>query len=138
MDVTWYGRIDVMPATQLLINTTWFSLPRDIGTPRHWNPESKHRTLEPRDIGTPSAQGGERAPTREPGMGTDPRNGFLFSGTPLAVTGGLSAARFTAEPLMEVTTSWVGARWSAGTVFGLFFPETLRKFKGESVRSVSD
>ena len=49
--------IDVMPATQLLINTIRFPLPRDIGTPRHWNPESMHRdapghwnlgTLEPR------------------------------------------------------------------------------------------
>ena len=89
--------------------------PRDIGTPSR-----STGTLEPRDIRTPSAQGGERAPTREPGMGTDPRNGFLFSGTPLAVTGGLSAARFTAEPLMEVTTSWV-------TVVGLSFPETLRR-----------
>ena len=38
--------------------------------------------------------------------------------SPLAVTGGLSAARFTAEPLMEVTTL------VAGTVFGLSFPET--------------
>ena len=59
-------------------------------------------------------------------MGTDPRNGFLFSGTPLAVTGGLSAARFTAEPLMEVTTSWVGARWLQVQFLVSFFPETLR------------
>ena len=45
----------------------------------------------------------ERAPTR----GT-----VLFcSGTPLAVTGGLSAARFLADSLMEVTTSWLGACW---------------------------
>ena len=29
--------------------------------------------------------------------------------SPLAVTGGLSAAWFVAKPLMEVTTSWVGA-----------------------------
>ena len=61
-------------------------------------------------------------------MGTDPRNGFLFffSGTPLAVTGGLSAARFSAEPLMEVTTSWVvhvGCRYS---FWSLSFPETLK------------
>ena len=127
---TRYCSIDTMTATQLLTNTTRFSLPRDIGTPRHWNPESMHRDApghwEPRDIGTPSAQGGERAPTREPAKGTDPRNGFLFSGTPLAVTGGLSAARFTAEPLMEVTTSWVvhvGCRYS---FWSPFFPETLR------------
>ena len=62
-----YGRINdtwnVMPATQLLINTTWFSLPRDIGTP--------------------SAQGGDRAPTREPAKGTDPRNG-IFQVSPRA------------------------------------------------------
>ena len=54
---TRYGSIDAMTATQLFTNTTWFSLPRDIGTPRHWNPESMHRearghwnlgTLEPR------------------------------------------------------------------------------------------
>ena len=65
-------------ATQLLINTTWLSLPRDIGTPSR-----STGTLEPRDIGTPSAQGGERAPTREPAKGTDPKNG-IFQVSPRA------------------------------------------------------
>ena len=118
---TRYGSTDATTATQLLINLTWFLLPWDIGTPSR-----STGTLEPRDIGTPSAQRGERAPTREPGMGTDPRNGFLFSGTPLAVTSSLSAARFTAEPLMDVTTSWVGARWLQVQFLVSFFPETLR------------
>ena len=31
--------------------------------------------------------------------------------SPLAVTGGLTAARFIAKLLMEVTTSCAGARW---------------------------
>ena len=38
----------------------------------------------------------------------------------MAVTGGLSAARFIAEPLMEVTTSWVvhvGCRYSFWSLF---------------------
>ena len=48
--------------------------------------------------------------------GTDPRTGTghrpkerqsSFGGIPLLVSGGLSAARFTARLLMEVTTSWV-------------------------------
>ena len=63
---TWYAvvcRIDVTTATQLLINTTSFPLHRDIGTPRHWNPESKHR-----DIGTAGKCTGR-------GEGTDPRTG---------------------------------------------------------------
>ena len=104
---TRYGSIDAMTATQLLINTIRFSLPRDIGTPSRCT-----GTLEPRDIGTSSAQVGERAPTR----GTV----FFCSGTPLAVTGGLSAARFIAEPLKEVTTSWVvhvGCRYSFWSSF---------------------
>ena len=58
-------------------------------------------------------------------MGTDPRNGFLFSGTSLAVNGGLSAARFIAESLMEVTTSWV-VHVGCMYIFWSFFPETLR------------
>ena len=114
----WYAavcRVDITTATQLLINTTRFSLPRDIGTPRHWNPELKHW-----DIGTLSAQGGERAPTREPGIAPTRGTVFFCSGTPLAVTGGLSAARFIAEPLKEVTTSWVvhvGCRYSFWSPF---------------------
>ena len=41
------------------------------------------------------------------------------SGIPLAVTGGLCAARFIAKPLMEVTTFWVGACWLQVEVRGL-------------------
>ena len=59
--------IDVMPATQLYSNTTRFPLPWDIGTPRHWNPESKHR-----DIGT-SGHWNPKCTGR--GKGTDPRTG---------------------------------------------------------------
>ena len=98
---------------------------RDIGTPSR-----STGTLEPRGIGTPSAHGGERAPTRGTAKGTDPRNGFLFFRYTLSVTGGLSAARFIAEPLMEVTTSWVvhvGCRYS---FWSLSFPETLVKPSG--------
>ena len=101
-------RIDVTTATQLLINTTSFPLPWDIGTPRHWNPESKHR-----DIGTSGHWNPECTGRRK---GTDPRTGNghrpeerHFSGIPSGVVGGFSAAWFMAKPLMEVTTSWVGA-----------------------------
>ena len=65
---TRYGSIDATTATQLSINTTWFSLPRDIGTPEskyrdigtseHWNPECTGRGK-----GTDS-RNRERAPTR--------------------------------------------------------------------------
>ena len=103
--------------------STRFLVPWDIGTSIR-----STGTLEPWDIGTPSKkvhreekgyrpENRQRAPTR----GT----GFLCSGTALAFTGGLSAARFIAEPLMEITTSW----WCplvAGTVFGLSLPETQR------------
>ena len=90
-------RIDGTTATQLLINTTSF--------PLSW-------TLEPRDIGIPSAQEGERGTDLRTGRGQRPEERFSFIQVPpWAVTGGLSAARFFAEPLMEVTTSWVGARW---------------------------
>ena len=66
------------------------------------------------------AQGGERAPTR----GTV----FFCSGTPLAVTGGLSAALFVAVLLMEVTTFWVGARWLQVQFLVSFF----RSLQGEA------
>ena len=49
--------------------------------------------------------------------------------SPLAVTGGLSAARFTAEPLMEVTTSWVGARWLQVQFLVSLFP----RLQGEAL-----
>ena len=122
--------------------------PRDIGTPSR-----STGTLEPWDIGTSSAQGGERAPTREPAKGTDPKNG-IFQVSPRASSAVSPAAWFMAKPLMEVTTSWVGACWLQVQFFWSRFPETLRrgavpqqqselmgrerKFKGESVRSVSD
>ena len=69
---------------------------RDIGTSGHWNPECTGR-----------------------GTGTDPRTdkGHRPKGrpylvqVPLGITGGLSAARFLADSLMEVTTSWLGACW---------------------------
>ena len=78
---------------------------RDIGTSQHWNPECTRR-----------------------GTGTDPRTGkghqpeerFSLFRYPLAVTGGLSAARFVAEPLKEVTTFWVvhvGCRYSFWSPF---------------------
>ena len=92
----------------------------DVGTPSR-----STGTLEPRDIGTPSAQEGERAPTREQAKGTDPRNG-TFQVIPSGIVGGFSAAWFMAKPLTEVTTSWV----VHGTVFGLSFPETLEKPRG--------
>ena len=75
-----YGRYVVRPYGRHVV---W---PWNIGTLRHWNPESKRR-----DIGTSGhwnprykcAQGGERAPTREPAKGTDPRNGFYLFRYPL-------------------------------------------------------
>ena len=82
------------------------SLPWDIGTPRHWNLESKHR-----DIGT-SGHWNPKCTGR--GKGTDGRTGKghrpeerHFSGIPSGVVGGFSAAWFMAKPLTEVTTSWV-------------------------------
>ena len=104
--------IDAMTATQLLTNTTRFSLPRG-----HWNPE----TLEP-----PSAQGGERAPTQEPGKGTDPRNGFLLFRYPL---GSHRRSDRCAFPLPSCSWRLRRPGWCtlvAGTVFGLSFPETLK------------
>ena len=123
---TRYGSVDATTATQLLINTTWFSFPRDIGTPRHRNPESKHRdignlgTLEPRvhrEGKGHRPESRERAPTR----GTV----FFFQVPPwrsLAV----SPLRVSLP-----SRSWRLRRpgWCtlvAGTVFGLSFPETLK------------
>ena len=127
---TRYCSIDAMTATQLLTNTTRFSLPRDIGTPRHWNPESMHRdapghwnlgTLEPRvhrEGNGHRPENRQRAPTR----GTV----FFFQVPPwqsLAV----SPLRVSLP-----SRSWRLRRpgWCtlvAGTVFGLlFFSETLR------------
>ena len=74
---TRYGSIDATTATQLLINTTWFSLPRDIGT----------LDIGTLDIGTPSRSTGTFEPrdisAREPAKGTDPRNG-IFQVSPRA------------------------------------------------------
>ena len=140
-------------ATQLLINTTWFSLPRDIGTPRHWNPESKHRDIGIAGHWNPECTGN--------GKGTDPRTGKghrpkeqHFSGIPSGVVGGFSAAWFIGQAAHGGYDVLGRCMLLAGAVFGLFLPETLRggavpqhqselmgrerKFKGESVKSVSD
>ena len=62
-------------------------------------------TLEPQVKNVHREEKGHRPENQEraPTQGTALR----LSGTPLAVTGGLSAAWFTAEPLIEVTSSWV-------------------------------
>ena len=122
---TRYGSIDATTATQLLINTTWFSLFRDIGTPRHWNLESKHRDIGTSGHWNPECTGRGKGTDPRTGKGHRPEERFSFFRYPLAVTGGLSAARFTAKLLMEVTTSWVGACCSP-VQFLVFFPETLR------------
>ena len=49
--------------------------------------------------------------------------------SPLAVTGGLSPARFIAKLLMEVTTSWVGARWLQVQFLVSLFP----RLQGEAL-----
>ena len=118
--------IDVMPAIQLLINPTRFLLPWDNGTPRHWNPSRSTGTFEPRDIGTPSAQGGERAPTREPGTGTDPRNGFLFFRYPLGSHRRSLRCAFHCQAAHGGYDVLGRCTLVAGKVFGLFFPETLK------------
>ena len=57
----------VSTATRLLSNTTRFPLPWDIGTPRHWNPESKHRDTGTSGHWNPKCTGRRK--------GTDPRTG---------------------------------------------------------------
>ena len=115
MDVSWYGRIDVMTATQLFSPRDLE--PRDIGTPSRCA-----GTLEPRDIGTPGKC------TRW-GKGIDPITGKghrpkerHFSGIPSGVVGGFSTAWFMAKLLMEVTTSWVGACCSQVQFLVSLFP----------------
>ena len=97
----------------------------------HWNPETLNPESKHRDIGTsgrwnPKCTGRRKGTDPRTGNGQHPRNGFSYFRYPLTVTGGLFAARFTAEPLMEVTTSWVGARWLQVQFLVSFFPETLR------------
>ena len=52
--------------------------------------------------------------------------------SPLAVTGGLSAARFIAKLLMEVTTSWVDACWLQVQFLVSLVPRLLRN-QGEEL-----
>ena len=109
-----------MLATQLLINSTRFPFPWDIGILRHWNPESKHRDIGTSGHWNPECTGRRKGTDLRTGKGHRPEERFSCSGTPLAVAGGLSAARFIAEPLMELTTSWVvrvGCRYSFWSLF---------------------
>ena len=86
IDFTWYA-VRGMPYRRHEGNPT-FNQHNQVSPPSgHWNPETLEPrvdaprftgTLEPRDIGTSSAQGGKRAPTREPAIGTDPRNGLKW------------------------------------------------------------
>ena len=88
-----YGSIDATTATQLFINTTRFSLPRDIGTS---------------DIGTRVHREGKGHRPENPQRAPTQGKALSLSRISSGVVGGFSAARFIAEPLMEVTTSWVG------------------------------
>ena len=109
---TRYGSIDALTATQFFINATRFFHPRDIGTSGHWNPESKHPGhWNFGDIGTPSALGGERAPTREPERARTRGTVFFCSGTPLTFTGGLSRCAFHCQAAHGCYDVLGGARW---------------------------
>ena len=127
---TRYGSIDATTATQLLINTTRFSLPRDIGTPRQPRVDAPRctGTLEPRDIGTPSAQGGERAPTREPAKGTAPRNGIKSFRYPLGRRRRFLRCVVHGQAAHGGYDVLGWCMLLAGAVFGLFFP----RLKGEA------
>ena len=106
----------------------------------HWNPETLEPrctgTLEPRDIGTPSAQGGERAPTREPAKGTDPRNVIKSFRYPLG-----RRRRFV-RCLVRGQAAHGGydvlgrCMLLAGAVFGLFFPRLKGEVRSENSRGV--
>ena len=120
--------IDVMPATQLLRNTTRFPLPWDIGTPRHWNPKSKHR-----DIGTSghwnSKCTGRRTGTdpRTGKKGTDPRNGFfLWFRYPLGSHWRSLRCAFHCRASHGGYDVLGGARWLQVQFLVSFFPETLK------------
>ena len=115
----WYGSIVATTATQLLINTTWFSFPRDIGTPRrctamhrdigtlgHWNPEGTGR------------EKGHRPENRE----WAPTRGTAFFRYPLG------RRRQFLRCLVHGQVAHGGydvlgrCMLLAGAVFGLFFP----------------
>ena len=126
----WYAavcRVDITTATQLLINTTRFPLPRDIGTPRHWNPELKHR-----DIGT-SGHWNPECTGR--GTGTDPRTGnghrpeerFSFVQALPLQSPAVSPLRVSLPSRSRRLRRPGWCTLVAGTVFGLLFPETLRR-----------
>ena len=111
---TQYCSIDAATATQLLINTPGFpslgTLEARVDAPSgHWNPECAGRGKGHRP------ENRQRAPTQ----GT----ALSLSGIPSGVVGGFSAAWFMAKPLMEVTTSLVGA-CCLQVQFWSPFPET--------------
>ena len=101
-----------------------------------------HGTLEPRDIGTAScaqghwnlgtlepqvsAQGGERAPTREPAKGTDPRNGLKLFRYPLGSRRRSLRGAFHCQVAHGGYDVLGRCMLFAGKVSGLSFPETLR------------
>ena len=115
-----------------LINTTRFPLPWDIGTPRHWNPESKHR-----DIGT-SGHWNPECTGR--GKGTDPRTGkgapTQGNGvSPRASSAVFSAAWFMGQAAHGGYDVLGRCMLLAGAVFGLFFPRLLGEVRSHSHQS---
>ena len=80
---TRYGSTDAMTATQLLINSTRFPLPWDIGTPRHWNLESKHRDIGTSGHWNPKCTGRRKGTVPITGNGHRPEERLSFFRYPL-------------------------------------------------------
>ena len=109
----WYAVFTLWRQLNFLINATSFPLHRDIGTSRHWNPKCTWA---------------ERAPTREPGKGTDPRNSIFQ--VPLGSHRRSHRCAFHCQAAHGGYDVLGRCTLVAGTVFGLSFPETLLKPRG--------
>ena len=116
--------IDVMPAPQLLSNTTRFPLPWDIGTPRHWNPESKHRDTGTSGHWNPKCTGRRKGTHPRTGNGHRPEELFSFFRYPLGSNWRSLRCAFQCRAAHGGYDVLGRCTLVEGTVFGLSFPET--------------
>ena len=97
------------------------SPPWDTGTPRHWNPESKHPDIGTSGHWNPKCTGRRKGTDPRTGKGYRPKERHFFQVSPRA-----------SWAVSSLPGSWPSRSWRlrrpgwctlvAGTVFGLFFP----------------
>ena len=124
--IPWYAVSSLCWQPQLLINSTRFPLPWDIGTPRHWKPESKHRDIGTSGHWNPRCTGRRKGTDPRTGKGHRPEERFSLFRYPLGSHWRSLRCAFHCRAAHGAYDVLGGARWLQVQFLVSLFPRLLR------------